>query len=528
MRKKLSTSFKSKLLLLFLLISAVPLIVAVSLNAMNMISDARKNIESEGTLRNRLAQEKISELYEKNVDVLRVLAASPVIKQYITSPPKQNDTKAEDLLIDANNIFNDGNHIVVTNKQGQQLLRTDGLKLVNVFQRWYFMEAMSGKESMSGVITSMASGRAICVVEVPILDNDEKIIGMIQRNYDLLGLQMFVNSLASKHTRVVILDREGKLLAHSSRQVATEADRIDESNYEFVQRALEGESGYLNAVIEGEECFVSYSQNKLTGWAIITIQPGAYTQEKIYNGAFMAGACGFALLLVICFAAYFLADKIAQPIIDLSKTVLSVADRAPKNNLIALAGDELKQMATAFNHIQLSATALKKASELDPLTQLYNKKSMENFCRETLLALDEEISMALYIIDLDHFKQANDTKGHKFGDLILQEFAKQLKEIFPQESLIGRFGGDEFVAFIPTVPNKDFISYTAIKVLEMARNLKINDASAEITASVGISVAPQDGIEYADLFEIADKSLYEVKRKGRDGYCLDTSTVIYN
>ena len=527
MRKKLSTSFKSKLLLLFLLISAVPLIVAVSLNAMNMISDAKKNIESEGTLRNRLAQEKISELYEKNVDVLRVLAASPVIKQYITSPPKKNDTKAEDLLIEANNIFNDGNHIVITNKQGQQLLRTDGLKLVNVFQRWYFMEAMSGKESVSGVITSMASGRAICVVEVPILNDDEKIIGMIQRNYDLLGLQMFVNSLASDHTRVVILDREGKLLAHSSRQVATESDRIDESNYDFVQRALAGESGYLNADIEGEECFVSYSQNKLTGWAIITIQPGAYTQEKIYNGALMAGACGFGLLLIICVAAYFLADKIAQPIVELSKTVLSVASKAPKKNLIALAGDELKQMATAFNHIQLSANALKKAAELDPLTQLYNKKSMENFCRETLLALDEDIFMTLYIIDLDHFKNANDTKGHQFGDLILQEFAKKLREIFPQESLIGRFGGDEFVAFIPTIPNQEFVIYTAAKILETARNLKINDAPAEITASVGIATAPQDGMDYETLFEFADKSLYEVKRKGRDGYCFDKINVFH-
>ena len=62
----------------------------------------------------------------------------------------------------------------------------------------------------------------------------------------------------------------------------------------------------------------------------------------------------------------------------------------------------------------------------------------------------------------------------------------------------------------------------------MARTLKINDNLAEITASVGIAVAPKDAADYENLFSAADKSLYEVKRKGRDGYCLDTATVIHN
>ncbi len=528
MHKKLSNSFKTKLLFLFLLISAVPLILAVSLNAMNMISDAQQNVENEGLLRNRLAQEKISELYEKNLDVLRVLAASPLIKDYLLAESDKRDKAAEELIFEANDIFHDGNNIIITDTQGQQLIRTDGLPNVNVTQRSYFWEAMSGKEAISEVLVSLATGRFISVVEVPVLSDEGKPIGLVQRDYNLLGLQMFVRSLSTTHTRVLILDKEGKLLAHSSHLIQTEADRTDVSQYDFVGRALAGESGYVVTEIEGEESFVSYSKNNQTGWAIITIQPGAYIQEKVYSGAFMAGACGFALLLLISVAAYLLADKIAQPIIELSKTVLNVAKTSPKKNFEALAGDELKQMATAFDHIRVSATALRKEAELDKLTQIYNKATMERFCRESLKNLNPEMQMAMYIIDLDHFKQANDTKGHQFGDLILQEFARQLKEIFAEEDFLGRFGGDEFVAFVPNAQGEGDILKTAIKIMFTARHLKIKGKNAGITASIGISIAPQDGSNYESLFAMADKSLYEVKRKGRDGYCLDRTTVLHD
>ena len=223
-----------------------------------------------------------------------------------------------------------------------------------------------------------------------------------------------------------------------------------------------------------------------------------------------------------------LADKIAQPIIDLSKAILTVASRSSsKKSNAPLSGDELKQMATAFDHIKISAHKLRQESETDKLTQLYNKGAMERLCIESLKNLSEEEIAAMYVIDLDHFKQANDTKGHQFGDLILQEFASQLKNILQDAGYIGRFGGDEFVVFIPNVASQATIIKIAVKIMQVARELKIAEQPAGITASIGISVSPNDGTEYKELFDMADKSLYEVKRKNRDGYCLNRKEVFH-
>ena len=529
-KTKLSVSFKTKLLALFLLMSAVPLVLAIGLNAMNMISDAQQNMEKDGELRNRIVQEKITELYEKNLDILRVLSATPITKQYLTLAPEQRDALMERLITKTNSILKDNNNLIITDTNGQQLIRSDGLPPVNVLQRLYFWAAMNGKEEISEVVVSLATGRFISVIEVPVLNDSGEVIGLVQRDYDLSELQAFVRSLAAENTYVLIIDKEGRIVAHSSRKMETEDDRTDESKYDYVVRALAGESGHTHADFEGDEAFVCYSRNAITGWAVITIQPNKYIQDKIYGRALIACAFGIFMLMLISLAAYMLTDKITQPLITLSKAVLEIATtNSNKNaaNLQKVTGDELQQMAAAFDEIQATHYDLRRASETDKLTQLYNKGATEKFCRMGLQNLAEEAMAAIYIVDLDHFKEANDTYGHHHGDLILQEFARKLKGVFRANDCVGRFGGDEFVVFIDNLPNEDVITRKAQQILEAARTLAVEGKNAEITASIGIAIAPRDGMDYDQLFNVADKSLYSVKKAGRDGYCCDQSTIVH-
>lgn len=108
---------------------------------------------------------------------------------------------------------------------------------------------------------------------------------------------------------------------------------------------------------------------------------------------------------------------------------------------------KLRGVELDFQKIKELNQELKKESETDKLTGLLNKKALEYLCREFLL-LDGEESAALYVIDLDHFKEANDTYGHQCGDMILQRFANFLLEIFGKTAFVGRFGGDEFVVLL--------------------------------------------------------------------------------
>ena len=161
---------------------------------------------------------------------------------------------------------------------------------------------------------SYATGRFISVVEVPVLDNDNKTIGFVQRDYELSSLQEFVHSLATEQTYVMVIDKTGHVLAHSSRKVETEADRTDENAYEFVAKALNGEFGHVRDIFEGEDSFIFYSRNSITGWAIITIQPEKFVKNHIYRRAIIAFSFGIFMLIIISISAYLLSDKLTQPL----------------------------------------------------------------------------------------------------------------------------------------------------------------------------------------------------------------------
>ena len=132
---------------------------------------------------------------------------------------------------------------------------------------------------------------------------------------------------------------------------------------------------------------------------------------------------------------------------------------------------------------------------------------------------------AFYIMDLDHFKEANDTYGHQCGDEILQKFSAALKEVFRQSDCIGRFGGDEFVVFIAGELTRAAVERKARQTLEAVRHIVVENADVEITASIGIAMYPEHGDNYDYLFNAADRALYQVKSEGRDGYSVASSSV---
>ena len=529
---KLPVSVKTKLLILFILISAVPLVLVVIFNTAKMIADSQESMKEEGALRNRIVQEKISELYDKNLIILRVLAAAPTIKNVLLSSTEPNDEQLksiEQLILNANAILKDNNNMILTNKHAQQLIRSDGLPPVNVLQREYFWEAMAGQETISGVITSLATGKFISVIIVPVFDENGKVIGLLQRDYNLSELQEFVHTLATEHTHVIILDKLNRIIAHSDRKMEKQEDRTDLSNYSFVVKALSGETGYTHAKFEGEESLIYYSRNTLTGWSVITIQPDKYINDKIYGRAIISCLFGLFMLTIIALSARTLADKISKPLINLNKAAIAMANENRNRNTSTInqvIGDELQQIAAVFDEIHTTNKNLRRESETDRLTQLYNKVTTENICKSKLQNSTQGSLSALYIIDLDHFKEANDVHGHNYGDLVLQDFAQRLQNVFDNNECIGRFGGDEFVVFADNVNNFDIITKKARRVLKEAKSITINKVHAGITASIGIAICPQDGMNYKTLFNSADKSLYRVKNSGRNGYCCSQSIVM--
>lgn len=183
-----------------------------------------------------------------------------------------------------------------------------------------------------------------------------------------------------------------------------------------------------------------------------------------------------------------------------------------KNMSLTQTIQELKEA----NH---SKKIYKALAETDALTGVLNKSAIEKAGAEIIASPPADGHChAMFIIDLDHFKEANDTFGHQRGDDILRRFALSLTHIIRAGDAAGRFGGDEFILVLDNLP-RHTIDDVARRITEAAHNLE-PAATPPLSASIGIALYPAHGHDYQELLHNADQALYQVKERGRDGWAV--------
>lgn len=159
----------------------------------------------------------------------------------------------------------------------------------------------------------------------------------------------------------------------------------------------------------------------------------------------------------------------------------------------------------------------------DPLTGLPNRAYLDEHIKYTLsLAKRNDGTLAVMFLDLDHFKDINDTLGHNIGDKLLIESAKRLQSTMREEDTVARLGGDEFIILLPNLKMKG-ASRVAQKLLGiMKQPLQIESHDLSLTASIGIAIYPNDGNDFEALYKNADTAMYRAKQDGRNGYSFFT------
>ncbi|HXI13558.1 MAG TPA: diguanylate cyclase [Thermoanaerobaculia bacterium] len=132
-------------------------------------------------------------------------------------------------------------------------------------------------------------------------------------------------------------------------------------------------------------------------------------------------------------------------------------------------------------------------------------------------------NMAVFFLDLDHFKRANDTLGHKVGDLLLEETGNRLRDCVRVTDTVARAGGDEFTILLSELAHEDDAARVASKVLESISNRFVLEGHhVYVTASIGVAIFPRDGEDAETLLKNADSAMYRAKNSGRNGYKLCT------
>jgi diguanylate cyclase (GGDEF)-like protein/PAS domain S-box-containing protein len=156
----------------------------------------------------------------------------------------------------------------------------------------------------------------------------------------------------------------------------------------------------------------------------------------------------------------------------------------------------------------------------DNLTGLPNRALLEDHLKQAIITAGvRQQVVAVFFLDLDGFKQVNDTYGHLVGNLLLQAVAQRLTQCLRSSDLVARLGGDEFVVLLPVVPGRQEAARVAEKILySLSRQFQLEGNLISITTSIGISLYPEAGLEMEVLLEQADMAMYEAKRMGKNRF----------
>ena len=205
------------------------------------------------------------------------------------------------------------------------------------------------------------------------------------------------------------------------------------------------------------------------------------------------GAIAIVILLVVGFAVWMLADDYRATLDELAR--------------------ENERVKSAKSHIEHMAMH-------DPLTGLPNRimaqHSFDQIYRE---AKAHKQLLGIIFIDLDNLKPINDSLGHQAGDQILKEVALRLLSYTKQVDWVCRYGGDEFIVFMPNITAADQVSEASVDILQLvSENYVYRNIEIFCTCSIGIALAPQDGEDLDTLIKKADIAMYHSKDSGRNSF----------
>lgn len=354
--------------------------------------------------------------------------------------------------------------------------------------------------------------------------------------------QRTIAPLASKRSilAVYVLTSEGQIMA---RHVAPEAgnaelplERLGASpSPAAVLAAVETirKTAEKNSAVSGFDCLVQpvYFDYERVGTVVIHADTELFRKNLRWTATVT-----LLFMLVTVIAAYFFSAKLQQmisrPLLDLLSSMKDVS--ASKNYAIRVAkpsDDEIGLLYDGFNEmlseieernqiLRQRQAHLQQLAHYDPLTRLPNRTLFYDRLAQALYQAERSRqALSVIFIDLDHFKDINDTLGHRTGDLLLIEVATRLSNVVRSCDTVARLGGDEFTIFTQNVVNAENAAIVAAKLNALfAKPFQLGESEIYVTASIGVTLFPHDGKTVDELLMNADIAMYHAKACGKNVY----------
>ena len=353
---------------------------------------------------------------------------------------------------------------------------------------------MQGQKIMSPPLESKVDGRTKVILAVPIY-KDGEVTGVLGASYNVGALnQMLFDDIYDGIGFSMIIDTSGRIISCDS-GASYRKININDNVYDFYIKSgevAEGtmaqaktnikkqKSGILVLKNESDVRYLAYEPLHINNWMLCYMVPQKKAQE------------GFQFI------------------------------RSREMLLFAIIGvGVITFLILIFQRSFIRQKKMREIASRDGLTQLYNKVGTERLIKEWLHSDSSKAGGVFMMMDVDYFKQINDTYGHAVGDRVLYKVGHLLKSSFRENDIVGRIGGDEFLIFMEGVTSEQFAVRRMENLQQYLRELPIEELEGHVlTCSMGAAFAPKDGTTFEELYKHADEALYVTKRNGRDGFSI--------
>ena len=303
-------SIRTKLIVVMLLITGIPLIISSIVSYQSATSKAIADAQNSLEWQAEYLQQTVSKIIETNFASMKSIAEAPTTIGIIQDP-SGNSVSREKIMTQLENVDDflaDGNGTIITGGDGMQVIRSQG-DLVNVGDREYFKQGMSGNMYASDLVINKKTGVRQMSIAVPVYDN-KTIIGIVQRNYKLTDLHSI---LAEKSDDAFVADRNGDILAHSQYDYGEEHEEESRADSEFMTSGLD-RGFYATDTGKGYSAYVAYVKEPNTGFTIVTANNSKVVLASATRSAVITLIVGFIMLILAVVISFIMANSFTNPI----------------------------------------------------------------------------------------------------------------------------------------------------------------------------------------------------------------------
>lgn len=401
----------------------------------------------------------------------------------------------------------------------------------NADMDWYYNPISAGEGVWSMPYTDATIRLKMISYTAPIYSEDQLIgVAGIDISFEEI-LETILSMKFYESGYAVLLDHNHRVIIHPEIIEGTAILDIGEEDMPKVVEALTSQpSGVVNYIYQSQRKLLGFSR-LINGWYFLVIADSKEINEPLIRLRQDIILISLLVTAVAVLIGIRLSSGMVAQLNQLIHFTKEIREGRYDVEIHKTSDDELGQLVRSFaemsHEINRSQSDLRARSNdmehqalHDPLTRLPNRRYSE----KKLLRLLEDYSPAMDLvgimsIDLNAFKQINDTYGHGTGDVLLMHISEMMRHAISSEDDLCRFGGDEFLVIFRKVPTHDHLNRLIRRLQQsMSTPLTFNESTIHVTGSIGVAFITDRNMDMKELLKQADTAMYEAKKKGNDTY----------